>query len=212
MLSPSQTTISYADAVYDRPVHEQELVLEKATQTMDVMLDITPRQAEFHNTPYENGHELVTPVRLNNSKSGHSDPGQAVRRAADRVPSTYQRPDRSYGRFDRLRLYVHDAARGYATGHGAFTFVGSASDARMAPRMLHLESKWQPHVQRALVANTLSMPAGECFGAVLFADALARVLPGLMHLVVFTDSVATARAFTSDNSGAPQLNAMVRWL
>ena len=51
MLPLSRTTIRYADAVYNRPVHEQELVSEKATQTMDVMLDITPRQAEFHNTP-----------------------------------------------------------------------------------------------------------------------------------------------------------------
>ena len=56
------------------------------------------------------------------------------------------------------------------------------------------------------------MPAGECYGAVLFAHTLALALEGLTHLVVFTDSKATARALTCGSSGAPQLNYMVRWL
>ena len=86
MLSPSRRTTRYAEPVYDRPGHKQGVVSEKATRAMDVMKDITPRQAEFHNTPYENGHELVTEVRLNHSKSGHRDPGQAVRRTESRAP------------------------------------------------------------------------------------------------------------------------------
>ena len=56
------------------------------------------------------------------------------------------------------------------------------------------------------------MPAGECFGAVVFADALARTLPGLTHMVVFTDSIATARAVTTGSSAALQLNFLVKWL
>ena len=105
-----------------------------------------------------------------------------------------------------------DAARGATTGHGAFSVVGSAQDERIAARFIHLERQWEPHVQRALVENRFSMPAGECFGAVVFADALARTLVGLTHMVVFTDSVATARAFTTGSSGAPQLNFLVQWL
>lgn len=78
--------------------------------------------------------------------------------------------------------------------------------------MLRLEHKWAPHVQQALIENRFSMPAGECFGAVVFADTLVHALPDVTHMVVFTDSVATASAFTTDNSGAPQLNCLVRWL
>ena len=105
-----------------------------------------------------------------------------------------------------------DAARGRGTGHGGFSIVRSAHDASVAGRFLHLEAQWDTHVQHALVNNLFSMPAGECFGAVIFADALARTLPGLTHMVVFTDSVATARAFTTGSSGALQLNYLVKWL
>ena len=34
----------------------------------------------------------------------------------------------------------------------------------------------------------------------------------MTHLVVFTDSKATARALTCGSSGSPQLNYMVQWL
>ena len=34
----------------------------------------------------------------------------------------------------------------------------------------------------------------------------------MTHLVCFTDSDATAKAFTAAGSGAPQLNFMVEWL
>ena len=105
-----------------------------------------------------------------------------------------------------------DAARGRGTGHGAFSIVRSTHDSSVAGRFLHLEHQWEPHVQQALVANHFSMPAGECFGAVIFADALAQTLPGLSHMIVFTDSVATARAFTTGSSGALQLNYLVKWL
>ena len=85
-------------------------------------------------------------------------------------------------------------------------------DASVAPRFLHLERQWDTLVQRALIENKFSMPAGECFGAVVFADTLIRALPGLTHMVVFTDSIATARALTTGSSDAPQLNFLVKWL
>ena len=56
------------------------------------------------------------------------------------------------------------------------------------------------------------MPAGECYGAVIFVHALASVLTDMTHVVVFTDSKATARALTCASSPAPQLNYLVGWL
>ena len=56
------------------------------------------------------------------------------------------------------------------------------------------------------------MPAGECHGAVVFADALLSALHGVTHLYCFTDSDATARAFTTAGSGSPQLNVQMQWL
>lgn len=57
------------------------------------------------------------------------------------------------------------------------------------------------------------MPAGECLGAAMLADAVARRLKGLTHLWVFTDSAATKSAITSgSSSGAPQLDYLVTWL
>ena len=56
------------------------------------------------------------------------------------------------------------------------------------------------------------MPAGECYGAVYMAAALLDKLPGVTHMVCFTDSDATAKAFSAAASGAPQLNIMVQWL
>ena len=41
---PLQTTVRYADAV-NRPVHEQELVSEKATQTVDVNVATTQTES-----------------------------------------------------------------------------------------------------------------------------------------------------------------------
>ena len=105
-----------------------------------------------------------------------------------------------------------DAARGKGTGHGAFSFIRSATDASVPPICLHLERQWDDLVHRALVENRFSMPAGECFGAVIFADALTSATPGLSHMIVFTDSVATAQALTTGSSGAPQINYLVQWL
>lgn len=56
------------------------------------------------------------------------------------------------------------------------------------------------------------MPAGECFGAVVLAEAVARRLVGLTHLWCFTDSIATKELVTSRCIGAPQLDCLVTWL
>ena len=103
-----------------------------------------------------------------------------------------------------------DAAREEGTGHGAFTVVTVHGHAN--PVFLHLERTWEEHVRQALMDNLFSMPAGECYGAVLFAHALALAFPNMSHVVVFTDSKATARALTCSSSGSPQLNYMVQWL
>jgi hypothetical protein len=77
---------------------------------------------------------------------------------------------------------------------------------------LWYEQRWAPDVLAALQRNEMSMPAGECVGAVVIADALLTALGGATHLLVLTDSDATAKAFTTGGSGAPQLNCAMQWL
>ena len=101
-----------------------------------------------------------------------------------------------------------DAAREDGTGYGAHSTVTVGGHAFFIFR----EQRWARDTLLALQSNAFSMPAGECFGAVMFADALVRALGSVTHLTVFTDSDATAKAFTAAGSGAPQLNHMVEWL
>ena len=101
-----------------------------------------------------------------------------------------------------------DAAREQGTGHGAFTLVRAEGELRF----IYLDTRWHADVQRALVEDRLSMPAGEGIGAVVFADAIAAALPGLRYLIIFTDSTAVVAALQSGNSPSPQLNFIVRWL
>ena len=101
-----------------------------------------------------------------------------------------------------------DAAREALTGHGAFTMVRDDGELLF----LDMAERWPRDLQRALYVNRLSMPAGELVGAVAFADALAEALPGLAHLVVFTDSDAARATIRAGNSGSPQLNAIIQWL
>jgi hypothetical protein len=101
-----------------------------------------------------------------------------------------------------------DAAREDGTGFGGHTEVTVDG----APIFLWCERRWEHDVLQALQANSVSMPAGECVGAVAFADALLTALGGVTHLIVFTDSDATAKAFTTGDSGAPQLDCAMRWL
>jgi hypothetical protein len=101
-----------------------------------------------------------------------------------------------------------DAAREDGTGFGGHATVTVDG----VPVFLFGERRWEPDILRALQHDDMSMPAGECVGAVALADALLRILRGTTHLVVFTDSDATARALTTASSGAPQLNFAIRWL
>jgi hypothetical protein len=104
--------------------------------------------------------------------------------------------------------FFTDAAREDGTGYGGHSTVTVGEQLYFIFR----EQRWRPPVLTALQHDEFSMPAGECFGAVTFADALLRVLGGVSHVVCFTDSDATAKAFTAAGSGAPQLNAMMQWL
>jgi hypothetical protein len=101
-----------------------------------------------------------------------------------------------------------DAAREAGTGHGGFTMVHS----ELQLVMIDMDPRWPGDILAALRSNELSMPAGEALGAVALADALADCLPGLTHLVVYTDSIATRSAIQTCNSDSPQLNYIIRWL
>ena len=101
-----------------------------------------------------------------------------------------------------------DAAREAGTGYGAWTLL--RVDGRLM--FLHMRDTWSQRIGDALRANELSMPAGEAFGAVAFAFALSQALPGLTHLLCFTDSDATRSAIATSGSASPQLNSLVRWL
>ena len=107
-------------------------------------------------------------------------------------------------------FFFTDAARESGTGYGAYSVV--IDEGVEAPFFLFHENRWRPDALAALQADLFSMPAGECFGAVVFADALLRELGGATHLVCFTDSAATATAFTTGGSGAPQLHFLITWL
>ena len=69
-----------------------------------------------------------------------------------------------------------------------------------------MAESWSEGTLRMLQCDVLSMPAGECFGAVVLADAVARRLGGLTHMWCFTDSIATRSAVTTGSSSAPQLD------
>jgi hypothetical protein len=101
-----------------------------------------------------------------------------------------------------------DAARERGTGFGGHATL----EVDGVPHFLWYEQRWEPEVLTALQRDEMSMPAGECVGAVVVADALLNVLGGATHLLVFTDSDATAKAFTTGGSGAPQLNRAILWL
>jgi hypothetical protein len=103
-----------------------------------------------------------------------------------------------------------DAARESATGHGGFTLVRTTCSNGLV--FIYTDPRWPSDVLEALQSNALSMPAGEGIGAVVFADAIAAALPGLSHLIIFTDSSPVVAALQSGNSDSPQLHAIVLWL
>ena len=102
-----------------------------------------------------------------------------------------------------------DAAREDGTGHGGFTFI-EVTDGQTL--FLYTDPRWPDDIKHALQQNSCSMPAGEGLGAVIFADQLADSIPGLTHMVIFTDSSAVAAAIQSNGSPSPQMNFIVRWL
>jgi hypothetical protein len=130
-----------------------------------------------------------------------------VLRCATTVPLAPKRHFPELGKAG-VAFFFTDAAREAATGFGGWTVVRSGSVARL----YYCEQRWEPDTLGRLQRDEFSMPAGECFGAVVMAAALLDLLPGITHLVCFTDSDATAKAFSAAASGAPQLNVMIQWL
>ncbi|KAL3909143.1 MAG: hypothetical protein SGPRY_009532, partial [Prymnesium sp.] len=107
-------------------------------------------------------------------------------------------------------LYVFTDAPRESTGYGGFTTVRWGTHER---RFVYLAEEWDEATLRKLQADEISMPAGEAYGAVMLIDAAIRLLSKVSHVICFTDSDATAKALATANSGAPQLNYLVRcWL
>lgn len=88
-------------------------------------------------------------------------------------------------------FFFTDAAREDGSGFGGSAVYKEPGGA--VPRFLYMAERWSDEVLRLLQNDVLSMPAGECFGAVMLADAVARRLMGLSHLLRFTDSVGHGR-------------------
>lgn len=105
-----------------------------------------------------------------------------------------------------------DAAREDGTGFGGFTFVSSlAEDGSRRTTMLYMSELWDHNVCKMLQQDELSMAAGEAFGAIAQMDSLCDALPGLSHIVVFSDSSASVQLLNSDNSASPQMDYLMRW-
>ena len=111
-----------------------------------------------------------------------------------------------------VAFFFTDAAREKGTGFGAFSFVRVASDGHERRYFPYVSRRWPEDILKALQSDEISMAAGELFGNVAMAVALARALPGVSHIVCFTDSSASVGAINSGNSPSLQLNALVQWL
>ena len=102
-----------------------------------------------------------------------------------------------------------DAAMEEGSGYGAFTLVETLDSTL---HIIYTDPRWPSAILHGLQTNRLSMPAGEALGAVIFADALLRTLPGVTHLTIFTDSSPVQVAINSAASPSPQINCIVTWL
>ncbi|KAL3920846.1 MAG: hypothetical protein SGPRY_005109, partial [Prymnesium sp.] len=103
-----------------------------------------------------------------------------------------------------------DAAREAGTGFGGFSVVRCEGESHA--RFYYVEQLWGQETLGRLQATAWSMPAGEMFDAVMILMAIVAVLPAVSHVIRFTDSRATARAVTSNGSGAPQLHVLAQYL
>ena len=101
-----------------------------------------------------------------------------------------------------------DAAREEGAGYGGLALACEGDDTRA----LVMYERWDEHTAALLRTDEFSMPAGEAYGAVTLAHAVLKAWQWVTHLVVFTDSDATARMLTTASSAAPQLECIVRWL
>ena len=115
-------------------------------------------------------------------------------------------------REEHVGFFFTDAAREEGTGIGAFSVVEWTRNGRLGREFLYISERWSPRWLAALQCDDLSMACGELFGNVAMAVALLVRLPGLTHLVCFTDSSAAMGAINSGNSPSLQLNVLVQWL
>ena len=111
---------------------------------------------------------------------------------------------------DGVLAVFSDAARERGTGLGAFAPL--VLEAGGAPRFAFLQQRWSEPVQAAFDAGELSMPAGELYGAIVMAIALAARFPHLRALYLFTDCDAAKAALNAGASGSEQMNALLLWL
>ena len=100
MPTPFAEDHSYAAVVNMRPTHPQELASEQATQTPGVTLDVTPSQANIRNTPYDKGHEPVTPSEAQQHATLASRNAAVSGGGGGQSPKHPSRPDDSTVRFD----------------------------------------------------------------------------------------------------------------
>ena len=120
-----------------------------------------------------------------------------------------------------LPLWAADAASAdeAAAAIGALEAGGLVQAGGVATSLLHSMQQWDwpnawPPLQQMLIEglDRSGVPAGEALGAVIFADALLRTLPGVTHLTIFTDSSPVQVAINSAASPSPQINCIVAWL
>ena len=103
MPTPFAEDHSYAAVVNMRPTHPQELASEQATQTPGVTLDVTPSQANIRNTPYDKGHEPVTPSEAQTpAPLASRNAAVSGRRCGGQSPKHPSRPGDIHARFDRV--------------------------------------------------------------------------------------------------------------
>lgn len=101
-----------------------------------------------------------------------------------------------------------DAARELGSGFGGFSVVQKPG----ATFFYYMTERWDDVTRAQLMSNVLSMPAGEAYGGVALADALAVELQTATHMIIFTDSSPFAAAVTTGNSISPQCDEIVQWL
>ena len=101
MPTPFAEDHSYAAVVGQSHNQPQELASEQATQTPGVMLDVTPPSGHDCKTPYDQGHEPVTPSEAQTpAPLASRNAAVSGRRCGGQSPKHPSRPGDIHARFD----------------------------------------------------------------------------------------------------------------